>query len=73
MAAAQGRSKEQAVFVDTRGRAYTLQAHSLPSARGQGDPLTGRFKPTDGAGFCGVLAGNPERWWLVASDAGYGF
>jgi topoisomerase-4 subunit A len=73
LAAALGRSNEQAIFIDTQGRAYTLLAHSLPSARGQGDPLTGRFKPADGAGFCGVMAGNPERWWLVASDAGYGF
>jgi topoisomerase-4 subunit A len=73
LAAAQGRSNEQAVFVDTQGRAYSLLIHSLPSARGQGDPLTGRFKPADGASFCGVMAGNPEQWWLVASDAGYGF
>ncbi|MCP4274920.1 MAG: DNA topoisomerase IV subunit A [Gammaproteobacteria bacterium] len=73
LAAAQGRSNQEVVFVDSRGRAYTLQAHTLPSARGQGDPLTGRFKPADGAAFCGVMAGDPENWWLVASDAGYGF
>ena len=71
--AALGRSNQQAVFVDSNGRGYSLQAHSLPSARGQGDPLTGRFKPADGARFCGVMAGDPEQWWLVASDAGYGF
>jgi topoisomerase-4 subunit A len=73
LSAAFGRSNQQAVFVDSNGRAYTLQAHTLPSARGQGDPLTGRFKPADGARFCGVMAGDPEQWWLVASDAGYGF
>ena len=73
LAAAMGRSNEQAVFTDTQGRAYTLLIHTLPSARGQGDPLTGRFKPADGAGFCGVMAGSPEQWWLVSSDAGYGF
>ncbi len=73
LASAQGRSNQQVVFIDNQGRAYTLQAHTLPSARGQGDPLTGRFKPTDGAAFCGVMAGDPENWWLVASDAGYGF
>jgi topoisomerase-4 subunit A len=61
------------VFVDIQGRGYTLLAHTLPSARGLGDPLTGRFKPADGACFCGLLAGDPESWWLVASDAGYGF
>jgi topoisomerase-4 subunit A len=73
MAAARGRSNQEAVFVDTQGRGYTLQAHTLPSARGLGDPLTGRFKPADGSGFCGVMAGDPEGWWLVTSDAGYGF
>jgi topoisomerase-4 subunit A len=73
MAAARGRSNQQAVFVDTQGRGYTLQAHTLPSARGLGDPLTGRFNPADGSGFCGVMAGDPEAWWLVSSDAGYGF
>ena len=61
------------MFVDSKGRAYTLVAHTLPSSRGHGDPLTGRFKPADGASFCGVMAGDEEQWWLVASDAGYGF
>jgi len=73
LCAALGRSNQQAVFIDSNGRAYSLAAHSLPSARGQGDPLTGRFKPADGARFCGVIAGDPEHRWLVASDAGYGF
>lgn len=73
LSAARGRSNEQAVFVDSFGRAYTLVVHSLPSARGQGDPLSGRFKPADGASFAGVMAGAAEQWWLVASDAGYGF
>jgi len=73
MSAAVGKSNQQAVFVDSNGRAYSLPAHSLPSSRGHGDPLTGRFKPADGARFCGVMAGDPEQWWLVSSDAGYGF
>ncbi|MGI9291270.1 MAG: DNA topoisomerase IV subunit A, partial [Gammaproteobacteria bacterium] len=50
LAAARGRSNQQVVFVDTQGRGYTLHAHTLPSARGNGDPLTGRFKPADGSG-----------------------
>jgi topoisomerase-4 subunit A len=73
LCAALGRSNQQAVFIDSNGRAYSLPAHTLPSARGQGDPLTGRFKPADGARFCGVIAGEPEQWWLVSSDSGYGF
>jgi len=71
--AALGRSNQQVVFLDSTGRAYTLAAHSLPSARGQGEPLTGRFNPPDGARFVAVLAGDPDSLYLLASDAGYGF
>ncbi|MEE4184988.1 MAG: DNA topoisomerase IV subunit A [Gammaproteobacteria bacterium] len=73
LSAARGRSNGQAVFMDSYGRAYTLTIHTLPSARGQGEPLSGRFKPADGATFAGVMAGDPEQWWLLATDAGYGF
>ena len=72
-AAAYGRSNQQVVFLDSSGRAYTLAAHSLPSARGQGEPLTGRFNPPDGAHFVGVMTGDPDSLFLLASDAGYGF
>ncbi|HET6726350.1 MAG TPA: DNA topoisomerase IV subunit A [Gammaproteobacteria bacterium] len=73
LAAAEGRSNQQAVFIDSTGRGYTLVAHSLPSARGQGEPLSGRLNPPDGATFAGVLAGEADDRWIVASDAGYGF
>ncbi|HJS22083.1 MAG TPA: DNA topoisomerase IV subunit A [Steroidobacteraceae bacterium] len=72
-AAALGRSTQLAVFLDSTGRAYSLPAHTLPSARGQGEPLSGRLDPPDGATFAGVLLGEPEDLWLVASDSGYGF
>jgi topoisomerase IV subunit A len=72
-AAARGKSTQQAVFLDSTGRAYSLIAHSLPSARGQGEPLSGRIDPPEGATFAGVLIGEPEDRWVVASDAGYGF
>jgi topoisomerase-4 subunit A len=72
-AAAHGRSNQQVVFLDSTGRAYTLAAHSLPSARGQGEPLTGRFNPPDGSHFVGVMAGEADSLYLLASDAGYGF
>ncbi len=72
-ASARGRSTQQAVFLDSTGRAYSLVAHSLPSARGQGEPLSGRIDPPDGASFAGVLIGEAQDRWLVASDAGYGF
>ena len=73
LAAAQGRSNQLAMFIDSTGRVYSVIAQTLPSARGQGDPLSGRFKPPDGAEFCGTMIGEPTDRWLLASDAGYGF
>ncbi len=67
------RSNQQVVFLDSHGRSYSLPAHGLPSARGQGEPLTGRLSPPPGAQFVAVLAGEQEQWFVVASDAGYGF
>jgi topoisomerase-4 subunit A len=72
-AAARGRSLQQAIFIDSTGRTYALPAHTLPSARGNGEPLSGRLNPPDGARFAGVLIGEPEDLWLLATDAGYGF
>ena len=71
--AARGRSTQQAVFLDSTGRAYSLLAHTLPSARGQGEPLSGRIDPPEGATFAGVMIGEPQDRWVLASDAGYGF
>ncbi len=68
-----GRSVQNAVFLDSTGRAYSLIAHTLPSARGLGDPLSSRVDPPDGATWRGVMMGEPEDLWLVATDAGYGF
>jgi topoisomerase-4 subunit A len=73
LAAACGRSNQPAVFLDASGRSYSLPAHTLPSARGQGEPLTGRLSPPDGAAFVGVYMGEPKELYLMASDAGYGF
>ena len=72
-AVAHGRSNQLAVFIDSAGKIYALPAHSLPSARGQGEPLSGRLKPADGARFVGVMAGDPGQLFLLASDSGYGF
>jgi topoisomerase-4 subunit A len=73
LAGARGRSNQPAVFLDTTGRAYTVMTHTLPSARGQGEPLSGRVNPPDGAAFAGVVIGNPDDKVLLASSAGYGF
>ena len=70
---ASGRTNQQAVFIDSSGRSYSLPAHTLPSARGQGEPLTGRFNPPPGASFETVLMPEDEALYLLASDAGYGF
>lgn len=71
--AAMGRSNQPAIFFDTTGRAYSLPAHTLPSARGQGEPLTGKLNPPPGAEFIGTIMGEPEQLYVLASDAGYGF
>ena len=73
LAAAQGRSNQLAMFIDSTGRIYSVMAGTLPSARGQGEPLSSRFKPPDGAAFCGAMIGANEQKYLLASDAGYGF
>ena len=74
LASAQGKSNQQAVFIDSAGRSYSLGAHTLPSARGQGEPLTGRLSPASGAEFISVLmSASDEQLVLMASDAGYGY
>ncbi len=73
LAAAKGRSNQLAMFIDSTGRVYSVMAGTLPSARGQGEPLSSRFKPPDGAEFCGAMIGDGEQKYLLASDAGYGF
>ena len=71
--AARGKSNLPTVVLDSTGRAYTLPTHQLPSARGQGEPLTGRINPPSGATFEGLITGAEADRFLLASDAGYGF
>ena len=73
LSAAPGRSNDTAVFLDGTGRAYSLPAHVLPSARGQGEPLAGRLDAPDGAEWRAVLMGGAEDRIVLASDGGYGF
>ena len=72
LASAQGRSNSLVYFLDSNGRIYNLPVHGLPSARGQGEPLTGNLKPPVGAKFTHVLAGTNEQV-VLSSNAGYGF
>ena len=73
LAAARGRANQAAVLLDSQGRAYALPAHSLPSARGQGEPATGRLNAPSGTLFCGLVMGGDDQRVLLATDAGYGF
>lgn len=71
--AAIGRSNQTALFLDSTGRFYSLAAHSLPSARGMGEPLSGRFKQPDGAEFITTLMHSDNQHLLLSTNAGYGF
>jgi topoisomerase-4 subunit A len=71
--AAKGRSNQQAVFLDSSGRAYSLPAHTLPSARSLGEPLTSRFTLSEGGQFLYAIAGDTQQKLVLASSWGYGF
>lgn len=72
-AAARGMSNQPVVFIDSTGRSYALDPLTLPSARGQGEPLTGKLTPPPGATIEHVLMAPDSQKLLMASDAGYGF
>ncbi|MFI3245947.1 MAG: DNA topoisomerase IV subunit A [Ferrimonas sp.] len=73
LAAARGRSNQPVVFLESSGRAYTTEPHTLPSGRSQGEPLSGRFSLVAGARLEHVLMSADEEMYLLATDAGYGF
>nr|MDQ3057473.1 DNA topoisomerase IV subunit A [Pseudomonadota bacterium] len=73
LAAVRGRSTQQVAFLDSTGRSYSTAVHTLPSARGNGEPLTGRFSPAGGASFQTVAVGDNDQRFVIASSHGYGF
>ncbi|UGB44822.1 DNA topoisomerase IV subunit A [Frateuria edaphi] len=73
LAAVKARTTQQVAVIDSTGRSYSTPAHSLPSARGNGDPLTGRFSPPSGASFDALTAGDNDTRLILATDFGYGF
>jgi topoisomerase-4 subunit A len=73
LCAVRGRSTQQVAFFDATGRSYSALAHTLPSARGNGEPLTGRFSPPAGAGFQTMASGGNDDRFVLASSHGYGF
>ena len=71
--AIRGKSNQPVILLDSTGRSYAIPTHNLPSARGQGEPITGKINPPSGASFEGALMGSDDQRVLVSSDAGYGF
>lgn len=71
--AVRSRSTQQVAFLDTEGRSYSTLVHTLPSARGNGEPLTGRFSPPSGASFQAMATGENDSRFVLASSHGYGF
>ena len=70
---ATSRNNLNAVFFDSKGKSYTLACHSLPSARGQGEPLSGRLNIDSGETFMGVVSGNSDEKIVLSTSSGYGF
>jgi len=73
LAQAAGRSNQPVIFFDNEGKVYSLPAHALPTARGQGEPLTGKLNPADGAAFVALISGKSDQFVLLCTSAGYGF
>ena len=73
LAAVRARTTQQIAVIDSTGRSYSTPAHTLPSARGNGEPLTGRFTPPAGASFDALAAGDNDTRLILATDFGYGF
>ena len=71
--ALRGKSNQQLIILDSTGRSYAITAHNLPSARSQGEPVTGRINAPSGVDFIGGIMGRDDDYFLMASDAGYGF
>ncbi|MBT2766462.1 DNA topoisomerase IV subunit A [Stenotrophomonas sp. ISL-67] len=73
LGAVRARSTQQVAFLDSEGRAYSTLVHTLPSARGNGEPLTGRFSPAPGSAFMTLASGENATRFVLASTHGYGF
>ncbi len=73
LGAVRARSTQQVAFLDSAGRSYSTAVHTLPSARGNGEPLTGRFAPAPGAVFQALASGGNDDRLVIASSHGYGF
>ena len=70
---ARGRSNQLAVFLDSNGKVYSIQSHSLPTARGMGEPITGRLNADSGVQFVSAVIGTEGNKFLIMNSAGYGY
>ena len=70
---ARGKSNQLAVFLDSNGKAYSIPSHSLPSARGMGEPITGRLNADSGVQFISSIIGEENSKYLIMNTAGYGY
>ena len=70
---ARGKSNQLTVFLDSNGKAYSIPSHSLPSARGMGEPITGRLNADSGVKFISSVIGNDDDKFLIMNSAGYGY
>ena len=70
---ARGKSNQITIFIDSNGKAYSIPSHSLPSARGMGEPITGRLSADSGVQFISSVIGNDESRFLIMNTAGYGY
>ena len=68
-----GRNNQNAVFLDSQGKAFSIPGHTLPSARGLGDPITGRVSADSGVEFMSTVIGNDEEQFMISNSAGYGY
>ncbi|MCY4218391.1 MAG: DNA topoisomerase IV subunit A [Gammaproteobacteria bacterium] len=67
-----GKSNELLITLDSYGRTYTLPAHTLPSAKSYGEPLSSYLNPQAGAVFLGLMMGKADTEYLLTTDKGYG-
>ena len=68
-----GRNNQNVVFLDSQGKAYSIPGHTLPSARGMGEPITGRVSADSGVEFLSSVIGNDEDKFIITNSAGYGY
>ena len=68
-----GKSNQLAIFLDSNGKAYSIPSHSLPSARGMGEPITGRINADSGVKFISTVVGKDNDRFMIMNTAGYGY